>query len=143
FVRGDAIAGLLITFINFIGGMIIGIVQRDLSFQDALQTYTALTIGDGLVSQIPALIVSTSAGLLVTKSGVTGSAEKAVLGQLGRSPQALGIVSALMGFLALVPGIPALPFLFLSGLMGWIAWHMHKRALAEADAAKQPGPAAA
>src|SRR5471030_2665859 len=91
FVRGDAIAGLLITFINFVGGIIIGTVQKNLSFSQALETYTVLTIGDGLVSQIPALIVSTAAGLLVTKAGISGSAEKAVLGQLGRSPTAIAI----------------------------------------------------
>ena len=82
FVRGDAIAGLLITFINIVGGMIIGVVQSDMGFATAVETYALLTVGDGLVSQIPALIVSTAAGLLVTKSGVVGSADKAVFGQL-------------------------------------------------------------
>jgi flagellar biosynthesis protein FlhA len=137
FVRGDAIAGLLITFINFIGGIIIGTVQKNLSFSDALQTYTVLTIGDGLVSQIPALIISTAAGLLVTKAGISGSAEKAVLGQLGRSPPAIGITSGLLFFMGIMPGLPAPPFLFLSGVTGYIAWRMMKKM--DKEAAPLPG----
>lgn len=124
FVRGDAIAGLLITFINFVGGIIIGTVQRGLSFNDALETYTVLSIGDGLVSQIPALIVSTAAGLLVTKGGATGSAEKAVLSQLSTSPSAIALTSGILAFIALMPGIPALPFLFLSSVTGYVAWRL-------------------
>ncbi len=140
FVRGDAIAGLLITFINFIGGIIIGTIQKNLTFSQALQTYTVLTIGDGLVSQIPALIVSTAAGLLVTKAGVSGSAEKAVLGQLGRSPSAIGITSGLLFFMGVMPGLPALPFLFLSGVTGYVAWMMMNAQKKEATALPgQPG----
>ena len=101
-------------------------VQGDLNFGEALDTYTILTIGDGLVSQIPALIVSTAAGLLVTKAGVAGSAEKAVLGQLGRFPAALGITSGLLFFLALMPGIPFLPFFVLSLITGYSAWYIMK-----------------
>ena len=132
FVRGDAIAGLLITFINFIGGIIIGTVQKNLSFGQALDTYTVLTIGDGLVSQIPALIVSTAAGLLVTKAGISGSAEKAVLGQLGNSPTAISITSGLLFFMGVMPGLPALPFLFLSGVTGYVAYYMFQRQKKEA-----------
>jgi flagellar biosynthesis protein FlhA len=126
FVRGDAIAGLLITFINLIGGMIIGIVQRNLNFAHAVETYTILTIGDGLVSQIPALIVSTSAGLLVSKSGVRGSADKAVFSQLGKFPQALALVSGLIFMMALMPAIPAIPFMFISACVGGMAWYVNK-----------------
>jgi flagellar biosynthesis protein FlhA len=133
FVRGDAIAGLLITFINFVGGIIIGTVQKNLSFSQALETYTVLTIGDGLVSQIPALIVSTAAGLLVTKSGASGSAEKAVLAQLGRSPTAVAITSGILCFMALMPGIPTLPFLFLSGVTGYIAYRIIHAPVPAAD----------
>lgn len=122
FVRGDAVAGLMITFINFLAGIIIGVVQMDLSFSEALSTYTRLTIGDGLVSQIPALIVSTSAGLLVTKAGDVGSADKAVVGQLSAFPAAIGITSFLLFCMAWMPGIPMLPFLSLSALTGFIAW---------------------
>lgn len=126
FVRGDAIAGILIVFINFIAGILIGVVQNGMTFNAAVHTYTILTIGDGLVSQIPALIVSTAAGILVTKSGVTGSAEKAVLGQLGRQPTALGVTSAFLVAMAALPGIPAIPFLALAGACGYASWHMFK-----------------
>lgn len=136
FVRGDAIAGLLITFINFIGGIIIGVVQKDLEFADALKTYTVLTIGDGLVSQVPALIVSTGAGLLVSKSGVSGSADKAVLGQLSRFPQAMGLSSGIMMFMALLPGVPGIPFGILSGMTGYLAWNLMKSGKKTDDAAK-------
>ncbi len=134
FVRGDAIAGLLITFINLIGGMVIGIVINDLSFAEAVETYTKLTIGDGLVSQVPALIVSTAAGILVTKAGVDGSAEKAVLGQLSRTPTPLAITSGLLFCFALVPGIPFAPFATLAAGTGYLAFYLHKNAQARKDA---------
>lgn len=127
FVRGDAIAGLLITFINVVAGIIIGVGQQDMSFGDAANTYTLLTVGDGLVSQIPALIVSTAAGMVVTKAGVAGSADKAVFGQLSGYPSALGVSSFLMVGLALLPGIPMLPFLILAGATGTGAWALTKR----------------
>ncbi len=133
FVRGDAIAGLLITFINFIAGIIIGMAQKGMSFDDALHTYTMLTIGDGLVSQIPALIVSTAAGILVTKSGVKGSAEKAVLDQLTKYPTALAITSGFLTIMALLPGIPPLPFLFLAGVTGYLSYHLFKTAKVAVD----------
>jgi len=114
FVRGDAIAGILITFINVIGGMIIGVAQKDLSFAQAADSYTRLTVGDGLISQIPALIVSTAAGLVVTKAGVAGKMESALFKQLGGQPKALGLVSILLIGLAILPGIPMLPFMLLS-----------------------------
>ncbi len=126
FVRGDAIAGLLITFINIIGGIIIGVAQRGMSFADATDTFTRLTVGDGLVSQIPALIVSTAAGMLVTKGGVSGPMEQAIFGQLGRKPKALALVSVLSLTLALVPGIPAFPFLVLATGIGIIAFFRYK-----------------
>lgn len=125
FVRGDAIAGLLITFINLIGGIIIGVALNDLSFSDATSTYTILTIGDGLVSQIPALIVSTAAGMLVTKSGVDGSSDKAVFGQLSRVPTPIGITSVLLFIFALLPGIPFAPFFVLSMVTGYISYHLY------------------
>lgn len=122
FVRGDAIAGLLITFINVIGGMIIGVAQKGISFADAAESYTRLTVGDGLVSQIPALIVSTAAGMVVTKAGVAGSADKAVFKQLGGQPRAMALVSVLLVALAILPGIPAIPFLVMAGITGGIAF---------------------
>ncbi|GAB4374214.1 MAG: flagellar biosynthesis protein FlhA [Kiloniellaceae bacterium] len=137
FVRGDAIAGLMITFINVIGGIIIGVAQQGLTFGEAAETYTILTVGDGLVSQIPALIVSTGAGLLVSKSTATGSMDQALIGQLGGYPRALGLSSFLMLSLALLPGIPAVPFLALSGLAATGAWFAsQKKAKAAASEAK-------
>jgi len=113
FVRGDAIAGLLVVFINVIGGMIIGIVQQGLSFADAAHSYTILTVGDGLVTQVPALIVSTAAGLLVSKAGISGAADKALMKQLSGYPKALGMSGGVMLVMALLPGIPMIPFLAL------------------------------
>ncbi len=126
FVRGDAIAGLMITFINIIGGIIIGMAQKDMSFSDAGSVYTLLTVGDGLVTQIPALIVSTAAGLLVSKAGVTGATDKVLVQQLSGYPQALGLSSFLLGLMGLLPGMPFLPFAALSGGTGWLAWYVSK-----------------
>lgn len=122
FVRGDAIAGLLIIFINIIGGIIIGTSQKDMSLAESASAYTILTIGDGLVSQIPALIVSIAAGLLVSKGGAKGTADKALMLQFSKYPRALALTSVLMIFLALLPGMPKIPFLFLGGLAGTLAW---------------------
>jgi flagellar biosynthesis protein FlhA len=134
FVRGDAIAGIIITFINFIGGIIIGVAQRGMQFSDAAHTYTVLTIGDGLVTQIPALVISTGAGLLVTKAGVSGSAEKAVFGQLGRFPRAMGVVSVLTFGLAIMPMFPTLPFMIISIMTGLAAYSLNKNPMQdEAD----------
>lgn len=135
FVRGDAIAGIIITFVNFLAGIIIGVVQRDMSFDLATRTYTILTIGDGLVSQIPALIVSTSAGLLVTKSGVIGSTDKAIFGQLGKFPRTLAVVSGVTFLLAFFPVLPVIPFLALSGLTGILAYYLGKNPIMD-DAEK-------
>ena len=115
FVRGDAVAGLLVVFINVIGGIIIGVAQQGMGFADAARTYTLLTVGDGLVTQVPALIVSTAAGLLVSKAGVSGAADKALMKQLSGYPQALGMSAGVMLVLAMLPGIPMLPFLALGG----------------------------
>src|SRR5690606_24054474 len=110
-----------------IAGIIIGMAQNGLTFNDALETYTMLTIGDGLVSQIPALIVSTGAGLLVTKSGVRGSADKAVLGQLSNYPNAMFIVAGLLGFMGVfMPGIPSQYFLPIAAIAVFIGWYMKK-----------------
>ncbi|WP_119461153.1 flagellar biosynthesis protein FlhA [Rhodospirillaceae bacterium SYSU D60014] len=126
FVRGDAIASLIITFINVIGGILIGVGQQDLAIGEAVEIYTILSVGDGLVSQIPGLIVSLAAGLLVTKGGNVGSADKAVLRQLGGYPKALAVASLLMGVLALTPGLPVAPFLLLSSGFGVVAWYLPK-----------------
>jgi len=135
FVRGDAIAGLVITLINIVGGIIIGTAQQGLSLGQAAHSYTLLTVGDGLVSQIPALIVSTAAGLLVSKAGVVGSTDKALFAQLGGYPRALGLASGLTVALALLPGVPMLPFLALSASTGAAAYMLHKKQEEEAAAA--------
>jgi len=127
FVRGDAIAGLLVVMINVIGGMVIGILQQGLSFGEAAHAYTLLTVGDGLVTQIPALIVSTAAGLLVSKAGVTGAADKALLSQLSGYPKALGMSATVMIVMALLPGIPMLPFMLLGGGAGSLAYIIDRR----------------
>nr|WP_280178927.1 flagellar biosynthesis protein FlhA [Pleomorphomonas diazotrophica] len=150
FVRGDAIAGLLITFINVIGGIIIGTMQMGITLAEAGHSYTVLTVGDGLVSQIPALIVSTAAGLLVSKAGVSGSADKALSGQLTGYPAALGISGVVMGMLALLPGLPFLPFAALGAAAGagalWAKRQNAKRqiaaVLAQAEAEAPPPPPA-
>ena len=145
FVRGDAVAGLLVVFINIIGGIIIGVVQQSLSFADAAHTYTLLTVGDGLVTQVPALIVSTAAGLLVSKASVSGAADKALMKQLSGYPQALGMSAAVMLVLGLLPGIPMLPFLGLGSGAAALAWsaRQRKRAASAAEAAALAAPAAA
>ncbi|GJE44063.1 flagellar biosynthesis protein FlhA [Methylobacterium soli] len=128
FVRGDAIAALLITFINVIGGIIIGVAQQGMPFLGAAKSYTLLTIGDGLASQVPALIVSTAAGILVSKAGVKGSADKALGKQLANYPKALGMSAGVMVLIALLPGMPMLPFLALGGASGYAAWRIAKTA---------------
>ena len=122
FVKGDAVAGLLITAINVFVGLIIGVAIHGVPFGEAFRTYTLLTVGEGLVSQIPALIVSTAAGLLVSKGGVTGNTSGALGEQLGRYPKAFGMAAALMGALALLPGLPFAPFAIFAALAGWAAW---------------------
>src|SRR5690242_4598465 len=148
FVRGDAVAGLLVVFINVIGGMIVGIVQQGLAFSQAAQTYTLLTVGDGLVTQVPALIVSTAAGLLVAKAGVSGAADKALVSQLSGYPKALGMSAAAMLVMSLLPGIPMLPFLLLGGGASALAYMIDKRSrvqaaveTTEAEAIKAAAPA--
>ncbi|MGC9270048.1 flagellar biosynthesis protein FlhA [Acidiphilium sp.] len=123
FVRGDAIAALIITSINIVGGFVIGVAQKGMSIHDAAAAFTTLSIGEGLVSQIPSLLVSVAAGIVVTKGSGEGSADTALVAQLSRSPKPLGIVAAAAMALALVPGLPFIPFALLSGLAGWAAWY--------------------
>ena len=143
FVRGDAIAGLLVVFINVIGGMIIGIAQQGLSFADAAHSYTILTVGDGLVTQVPALIVSTAAGLLVSKASVAGAADKALLSQLSGYPKALGMSGAVMIVMALLPGIPMFPFMALGGGAAALAFIVDRRMKVTLAAETQKTEAAA
>jgi flagellar biosynthesis protein FlhA len=122
FVRGDAIAALIITVINILGGLAIGLLRHGMSFADAAATFTTLTAGDGLVSQIPALLVSTAAGIVVTKGAMEGTADAALVRQLGRSPKPLAMAGGAATVLALLPGLPTLPFVALAGLAYGGAW---------------------
>ena len=136
FVRGDAIAGLLITTINIFGGIIIGYVRHDMSIGEAADVFVKLSVGDGLVSQIPALIVSLAAGLLVSRGGTSGSTDQAVMNQLSGYPRALMLASGLILMLALMPGLPFFPFALLGGGMGFLAWVI-PRQLEAADKVKR------
>jgi flagellar biosynthesis protein FlhA len=143
FVRGDAVAGLIIVAINVIGGILIGVLQHHIPIAQAASTYTIMTIGDGLVSQIPALIISIAAGCLVSKSGVEGSADKALVTQLAMNPVALGVVAAAAGVLALVPGMPIIPFAGISIAAGTLAWRRSQKAMEPAPVEIAPTEAPA
>lgn len=122
FVRGDAVAALVILAINVIGGILIGVLQHKVPLAEAFSSYTIMSIGDGLVSQIPALIISIAAGFLVSKAGVEGSADKALVTQMAMNPIGLSIVAATAGVLAIIPGMPIIPFAALSIGAGMLAW---------------------
>jgi flagellar biosynthesis protein FlhA len=122
FVRGDAIAGIIITGINIVGGLLIGVFQRNLDLATAAKTYTMLTIGDGLVSQIPALIISTAAGIVVTRNSSSQNMGQEIASQLFLKPRAVAIVAGIVGIFGLVPGLPSLPFFLVAGVLGAIAW---------------------
>ncbi len=133
FVRGDAIAGIMIVFVNLIGGIIIGTLQKGMDIADAAQVFTLLTIGDGLVSQIPALIVSTAAGIIVTRTATSTNYSQEFTKQLLMKPKAIAATAGIMFFMALVPGLPHIPFLILAVGLGYTARHlMRKEKLAEA-----------
>ncbi len=127
FVRGDAIAGLIITAINAIGGILIGMMQHQMPAGDAANSYVVMTIGDGLVTQVPALIVSIAAGFLVSKAGVEGSADKALVSQLATNPVSLGMVAAASGVIGLIPGMPILPFAGIALGAGVLAWRLGRK----------------
>ncbi|GES42662.1 flagellar biosynthesis protein [Rhizobium dioscoreae] len=131
FVRGDAVAGLLITCINVFGGIIIGYFRHGMPIGQAADVFVKLSVGDGLVSQMPALIVSLAAGLLVSRGGTSGSTDQAVVNQLSGYPRALAVSAVLMGILAIMPGMPFLPFVFLGGLMAAGAWFIPRQIEAE------------
>ena len=131
FVRGEAIASLITIAVNVFGGIIIGTTRHGMPLGQAADVFTKLSVGDGLVSQIPALIVSLAAGLLVSKGGTRGTAEQAVMGQLGAYPRALSVAAALMFMFALVPGLPFVPFMVLSGLMAFTAYAIPKKLAAQ------------
>ncbi|MCV6591666.1 MAG: flagellar biosynthesis protein FlhA [Silicimonas sp.] len=138
FVKGDAVAGLLITLLNLVMGLIIGVAIHDMEIGRAFETYAILTVGDGLVSQIPAVIISIATALLLSRGGAKGAADLAVLAQLGKYPPALATVAVLMAIFALFPGLPFVPFLAGALVLGYLAWRMANKPpeeeLAEEDA---------
>jgi flagellar biosynthesis protein FlhA len=142
FVRGDAVAGILILIINIAGGLAVGILQHGLSLTEAIRIYTLLTIGDGLVAQIPALLLSTAAAILVTRVASTQDMGREVLSQVFGSPKALGATAGVIGLLGLIPGMPNLAFLLLSGTIGGAAWLVYRRH-AEGSRDSRPDAAAA
>jgi flagellar biosynthesis protein FlhA len=138
FVRGDAICALIITLINIFGGLAMGLIRAHMSIGNALATFTTLTIGDGLVSQIPALLVSTAAGIVVSKGAIEGKVHSKLGGQLGSSVNPLMMASAAAGILALLPGLPTAPFLTASALAGVLGWQRFNARAAERAAAEVP-----
>jgi len=144
FVRGDAIAGILILFINILGGLGIGMIQHDLALADALRNYTLLTIGDGLVAQIPSLVLSTATAIIVTRVSSSQNMGEQVISQLFDNPAALGVTSGVLGLLGIIPGMPNLAFLSLAGAGGFATWWLMERRkktpAEEAEPAETPEP---
>lgn len=148
FVRGDAVAGLVIMTVTVIGGLLMGVLQHDLSFGGAAHTYTLLTIGDGLVAQIPALVISTAAGVMVSRVDTNEDVGQQILGQLFAKPQVIALTAGVIGLLGLVPGMPNFVFLLFTALLGGLAWYLmqqqkiaalasEEQILAEAPATRQ------
>ena len=149
YVRGDAIAGILVTVINVVGGLLVGVIQHELAFGEAIKLYTLLAIGDGLVAQIPSLIISVAAGIVVSRVASDEDIGTQMVGQLFAKPQVLYITAAIIGGMGIIPGMPNLVFLLLAGVLAGSAYLMTKRAkagggaAAEAAAAEAAEPAAA
>ncbi|ERJ17818.1 Flagellar biosynthesis protein FlhA [Salinisphaera shabanensis E1L3A] len=142
FVRGDAIAGILIMVINLIGGLIIGMGEHGLSAGEAARTYTLLTIGDGLVAQVPALVISTAAGVTVSRVSTDQDVGQQMLAQLFTNPKVLFLSAGVLGMLGLVPGMPNLVFLFFTALLGGLGWWLQKQAREQQAQAEQQAPVA-
>ena len=143
YVRGDAVAAILIIIINIVGGLAIGVLQHDLPIQQALKTYTLLTIGDGLVAQIPALIISTAAGIVVSRVSAEKDIGSQIIEQMFMSPRVLYITAVILGLVGIIPGMPHFPFLVLSGGLAWLAYTVEKKghkaeALIEQSASPPP-----
>jgi flagellar biosynthesis protein FlhA len=140
FVRGDAIAGVIILLINIVGGLTIGLMQHDLSLAQAAENYTLLTIGDGLVAQVPALIISTAAGILVTRVSAEQDLNQQLLDQVASRPEVLYVTAGIIGVLGLIPGMPHLAFLFIAAVVAGIAYFIERRARAPALPVEVPVP---
>jgi flagellar biosynthesis protein FlhA len=138
FVRGDAIAAILITLINIVGGFAIGVLQKNMTMGESLQRFTLLSIGDGLVSQIPALITSTAAGVLITRATSKNDLGRELGRQLLFYPRALTILAAMMAVMAVVPGLPTMPFLTLATIVGMLSWTMHRHGVSPGAAVAAP-----
>ncbi|UTY58259.1 flagellar biosynthesis protein FlhA [Massilia sp. erpn] len=143
YVRGDAIAGIMVTVINIVGGLLVGLIQHDMGFADALKNYTLLAIGDGLVAQIPSLVISIAAGIVVSRVASESDIGTQVIGQLFAKPQVLYITAAIIGGMGLIPGMPNLVFLLLAAALGGSAYLMAKRAKEQAEAPEAEAAAAA
>ena len=141
FVRGDAVAGLIITAINIVGGLAIGVLQEGLLVADALATYTVLTVGDGLVAQIPALVTSTAAGIVVTRAASESHLGQDLLTQLTRRARPLGVASGVLALLGVLPGLPVLPFILPAAVVGALAWRLRGGAEPAAEAPGAPSAA--
>jgi flagellar biosynthesis protein FlhA len=139
FVRGDAVAGLLIMVINVLGGFAIGVFQKGMPLLEALQTYTILTIGDGLVAQIPSLIVSTAAGIIVTRAAAEANMGEEIMGQLFANPKVLATASGILAFFGLIPGLPHVPFLIMAGISGGTAYLISIKPEADKSAPAEAG----
>ncbi|MDG2526505.1 flagellar biosynthesis protein FlhA [Stenotrophomonas sp. HITSZ_GD] len=140
FIRGDAIAGILILFINLLGGLAVGMFQHNMAFGDAASTYTLLSIGDGLVAQLPALLVSSAVAMLVTRASRAQDMSQAMVGQVFGQHRALAVAAAILGLVGLVPGMPNVAFLTLALILGFLAWKLHKRSLVDAEAGTPAAP---
>jgi flagellar biosynthesis protein FlhA len=143
FVKGDAIAGLLITLLNLVMGLAMGVLVHGMAVHDAFETYSILTVGDGLVTQIPAVIISIASAMLLSKGGVLGSTDRALMRQLGGYPVALATVALLMALFAFIPGLPFWPFVLGAACLGGAAWLARNAQAAEAAKAAPAGPEAA
>lgn len=143
FVRGDAVAGIVIMLLNVVGGLVVGVAQHNMEIGLAAKNYTLLTIGDGLVAQIPGLIISIAAGMVVTRVSDDRDIGQQVVGQMFRNAKAIAITGAIVGFLGLIPGMPNLVFLTLASGLGWAAWKMQKKEqqIVAAPVAVAPAPA--
>ncbi len=141
YVRGDAIAGIIVTVINIIGGLLVGMLQHDMGFSDALRNYTLLAIGDGLVAQIPSLIISTAAGMVVSRVASEQDIGEQLIGQLFARPQVLYITAAIIGGMGLIPGMPHIAFLFLAGLLGGCGYLVSQRARQQHEIVTEAVPA--
>ncbi|UCV19734.1 flagellar biosynthesis protein FlhA [Ferribacterium limneticum] len=142
FVRGDAVAGIIIMLLNVVGGLIVGVLQHNMELAQAAKNYTLLTIGDGLVAQIPGLIISIAAGMVVTRVSDDRDIGQQVVGQMFRSAKAIGITAGIVGFLGMIPGMPNMVFLMLASGMGWMSWRMmeKEKRIVEAPVKVAPAP---